>query len=1619
MSVDDPKTPEDRQTGTAPHQPTIRRRWRYFSRRHAFLAGLIIGVGIFALLLLAFILYRFGYVDRYVAGQITDTFAKYGIKATIKEFHSSLPPRTVEMSGIELFDEATGAKLGKIDRLSAKIRIEDLYALNLRRNINLEDLTIDGFETWVAFDEQGRSNFRNIHIPAPEPNARILFAYSTAHVQIRNGVVHYGDAKHEISGEARNLQATVQPDDPNAPAASRMNTVFLSLTNSTFTYDGRPINNIDLTARGRVNQTRAEIQELVLKSPVTETHLSGIMDDWRALRYQMNITSSVNLDQVSDTFETDPTLSGIGNFAGTVTGEGDQFTIQGGIKSEALAADGVRLRGLNVTANGKVNGKAYEINGKAVADLLSSGAFEIDALQLAGNVMGTGTNFKWVGELRAVAEKGYGTTMTGLILRDARAEMNEGVLTASASQFNANGMTASGAKVQGVTASDLRVRNENKVTTATVASVKAGNVSASGATVKGVNANNIDISDREGVTSVVIKSVQVGATSAAGAEIGQLNIAGVKLSVRNRRIEGSTADIDAGTVKLADGQADNVKLAHPVFVIEPSGNYRASADLSIGGGVMGRMNMGQASAKLVATSSEIQLNNFTADIFRGHASGSARISLARNGSSHVAASFNDLDVAGPLTAIAGSSVPLTGRASGKVDLTFPGKNYKLASGTLTTQLRAEAGSSADLIPINGDVALSASQGTFNIQQLNLQTPATSLKATGQFSFANDSNLQVDLNSSDASELQTVLVSSGLLPEAEQKLHDYGIGLAGQLTFNGNVRGSLTNPDLNGRFSLGTLLVNGTELGSLSASVAMDSSKLSVTDGRLIERDGGGIQFTFNAPRVGENNAALAAKLDRVNAAALLAISSFSKNEQLTNTQSEVSGNINITGIPKAMSGSADLSFGPGKLAGEPLQSMVAHATFIGSEVQVKDVDVRLDAGHIVASGNINISTKSFDFQGRAEGVELSRLAALTTQPGLPPITGVADFTAHVIGNIGEPGAPPFAGYQFTFDGTARDVTINGKSAGTVALVGRTENKLLNLRLTTGVLGQPQVVTAQINLAGDRLPATIETTITDADLTNLFAILSPNSGVRVSGRANGTIKAAGDLIDDDNNLTLAGLTGTATFSELNFKVEDVQLTATTPFVVRFSPGEMAFDGARFTGPGTNITLDGALATASGGRQSLSVNGSLNLRVLNGVSPDFFSSGTAEVAVRLGGTFEDPRLIGTASLAGASVSVLLGNERWTVSNLTTLVRFTSNQAQIDSLTGTLGGGRVTASGGALLDGFTVSGFRLSLHAYNVTAPFPEDFRSNLDADVEIKGSSREQIISGLVNLRRSEYTKDIELADLISSRTESIEEGAEIGLTRTAVFAALRVEGRNALVVRNNLADLVGSVSLQLDGPVIDPTISGRITSTSGTINFRNDRYDITRVLVDLPPARNADPIINIQGESQIKGYRIIISLTGPLSQPQAIVRSEPALPQADVVSLITTGQLSDNDTSASILSQSNVGAATSLLTDAIINAPAQRATSKLFGLTRFEINPVIGGRTGSTPAARLTLGRRISKEVQVTYSTNVTSDPNQILTLEYRVSDRLSFIAQYEQASTRKLSARTNNFSFEIRFRKRF
>jgi translocation and assembly module TamB len=1611
------------------------------NRRNLMWTAIVAVVAAVALVMILFVLYRSGKVDRLIARQIQNTLAEYGIRAEIEGFESQIGPRTAVLTNVALYDEKTGAQLAKFARLTATIRIEDLFSLNLRRNVNLEALEIEGLEAWVAFDAEGRSNFANIRLPPPDPNRRILFSYSTARIKLSNAIVHYDDVRHDISGEARNLRALIQPDDPNAPEESRMNRVELALSDSTFVYDGRPIERISVDLRGRISQTRGEIHELVLRSPVAEARLEGTLDDLRNLRYQMKVNSTVDLTQASDVLQTGATLRGAGRFVGTVAGEGARYRVEGEIQSDAIAADNVRLKALQVNATGEGEGASYKAQGRAVAELLTAGDFQLNAVQMAGGVMGTGTDFRWVGDLRAAALRNGATSIAGLILDDATAEIRDGQISGTSKTFTATRLSTEDATVNGVTASGVEFkRDANGAARGTASTVRAGTVVASGATVRGVTASGVAANlAPDGAAQVEVDRVAVGAVNAAGAQTGTLNVAGVRLSIREGRVEGSSGDINVGTVAFntagarggaaTAGRAENVRVVRPVFVLEPNGRYRASADLSLGGGVLGTMRLGAARSAVVATNDALQLNNFNADIFGGNATGNATVSMSPRGASRVAANFAGVDVGGLLAAATGRVVPLTGAATGNVNLAFPGTNFKAASGVLNADFNGETGTEASggRTPLAGTLALRADRGLFQIERSNLRAGGSEINASGQFSFEGGSNLQVNLASTDASELVRVVLSSGLAPELEETLNNYKVDLAGRLDFNGTLTGDLDNPLINGRASLASLVVGGRDLGSLTANIATDAEALRITEGQLAERDGGGIQFSATLPRAGDNNGTLQATLDRVNAGNIVPALAGGGNKSVGGLNpasltgiGSASGTINVAGLPGAMSGSADLRVGPGQIGNEPFESLVARATFSGALVNVENLDARFRAGRVNANGSYNLETSAFDLKAQGTDVNLALITSVAGgAAGAPSLSGLANFNATATGNLADTRS-----YRLDLNAQGRDVTINGQPAGELSLVGRTTaDQKFNLELTTGLLGQPQVVRAVVDLTDQELPATIETTLTSVDLTQLFrTLMGSASDVRVTGRATGNLRASGKILGDEGLLGdggLGALQGRAEFTELVFQVEDVQLAAEQPLVVLFSPNEITFERTRFTGTGTNIIFGGTTALREGGKQNFTINGQLNLRVLNNLSPDLFLSGTARVGVLIAGSFADPRLTGTAEVAGASFSTLITDERLTVSNINGAVRFTADRAQIDSLTGRLGGGRVALSGGALLAGLRPTQFRLSIRADDVTVPFPNDFRSTADANLEVGGTLETQFVKGLVNLRRTEFTRDIDLADLINRRREAeITEGGGGGFG-AGLQLDLQVEGRDALVVRNNLADAVGSISLNVRGSVDDPIVSGRVTASRGTLNFRNDRYELTRAFIDLPARRDADPILNIQAESEIRGYRVIVGLTGPLSQPLTTLRSDPALPQADVVSLITTGDLSSGDQSASTLAQTGLGTATSLLTDTLINSPVRRATDKLFGLNRFEIDPLISGRGGASPTARLTVGRQINRNLLVTYSTNVTTDQNQVIAVQYRVSDRLSFVAQYQQGAVNTLRPQQSSFNFEIRFRKRF
>src|SRR5262249_12578349 len=187
-------------------------------------------------------------------------------------------------------------------------------------------------------------------------------------------------------------------------------------------------------------------------------------------------------------------------------------------------------------------------------------------------------------------------------------------------------------------------------------------------------------------------------------------------------------------------------------------------------------------------------NNFTSALMGGTASGNAVLQTAGNGTSSVAAKLTDIKTSDLLTLAKVKDVPLAGTVTGDVNLTFPGTNFDAVNGTITAHLTGQTTQTADAVPVTGDVNVRAQNGTFNVDQLDLTTPASHLTATGRLSQKGDSDLNVSLTSTHAEELQTIAMS---LPDVEKSLKDYKPQLAGDFNFQGRITGKLDNPTVEG------------------------------------------------------------------------------------------------------------------------------------------------------------------------------------------------------------------------------------------------------------------------------------------------------------------------------------------------------------------------------------------------------------------------------------------------------------------------------------------------------------------------------------------------------------------------------------------------------------------------------------------------------------------------------------------------------------------------------------------------------------------------------------------------------------------------------------------------------
>lgn len=1234
-----------------------------------------------------------------------------------------------------------------------------------------------------------------------------------------------------------------------------------------------------------------------------------------------------------------------------------------------------------------------------------------------------------------------GSSMNDVLVESARVTSDGGKTDVAAASIRVGEYNSDGTRVRNIRAGEVKVASRGGVTKVTAGKLETDQVIAGNSKTSGVVASNlnIDVNDRE--TLVKSGNVRIASVETDSAVLANLNIAGVRLTIRDGTIRGETADFEAGDIGLrGNGELKNVSVRKPVFVLEPSGRYRASLDMSLGSGVVGNIRLGAARASVVADSDSIALNSLTAEVMDGQVDGNARLATSNKGNSEFSARFRGLDLSKLIALQGGRLVPLQGRTDGSADFKFKGTDFRRLTGTLTAEIVAQAGTGDEgLIPVSGKVGVDAVDGLIDVRYASLETEKSNVNADGRVDLNGyDSNLTVALTSSDASEIDRIIRVLDLSPELEQQLDTYEVALQGAFTFDGRITGNLTEPALNGRTSLESLIVRGRDLGTLVASLESSPEAIRVRDGILQARDGGNVSFSIEMPASGSNNISLSASLNDVDLANLMVlVPPKSVPDQLRDINGLTTGTLTLAGIPNEIEGTANLATRNGTVNGQSFENLIAKADFVSDAIRLSSFEAEFDNGRLSASGFYNFASTEFNFDAKATAIPAAKvLAFFPKSDSVPDVEGIIDLSANATGR-----GDDASSFDVNFTGLGENVSINKSQFGRIDFEGKTENRVLNAEASTNFSGKKQLITARLDFSDERLPFSAETNFDQSPVgpyIEIFRPLEPGA-VAIKGQISGQVLIAGNLTSLDStgkrNFTWENISGSANLSSAGLLFDETPLTATGPVIVKFNSSEVVFENAKFSGGGSNLVITGTKALTDTGINNLEIAGKVDLAIVRAFSrnalKNIFVNGVVDVSVRLSGVNRTARLNGTAILERGSAATFVGSNRITFERLNGRIRFTTNQVQIEQVTAYLGGGKITASGGALLnDNLSLDRIRLEIRGTNVTVPLPDNFLTTGNANIEINGRRVEGIfasfVSGTVIARRSVYTEDIDLADLISGRRDAnLAQSSDSDTSGDVSFSApqldIRVIGRESLVVRNNLADLTASADLRLTGDTETPRLSGRITANSGTIFFRDDRYELQRGVLTFPPNSTIDPTVNIQAETDIKGYQIFINLSGDLSDSDsltAVVTSNPSLPQADVISLITTGSLSNTEEGIPTLAQGGLNTAAKVLTDEIINRPIARATDKLFGINRFELDPIVSGQQGN-PTARLTVGRQINRNLLATYSTNISEDQNQVLALEYRVSNRLSFVAAYEQRSLTNVTRNRNKFSFEIRLRKRF
>jgi translocation and assembly module TamB len=923
---------------------------------------------------------------------------------------------------------------------------------------------------------------------------------------------------------------------------------------------------------------------------------------------------------------------------------------------------------------------------------------------------------------------------------------------------------------------------------------------------------------------------------------------------------------------------------------------------------------------------------------------------------------------------------LTGSVDANAHATW-GKTFNdlvaLADANIAAKMAPKAGGTA--VPLNGVIhaRYAAPAKQISLTRSYVRTPQTLIALDG--TVGDRSALQVRMQANDLHEIETL---ADLFRTANPGQPPQSLGLYGTATFDGAVQGSTSAPRVTGQLNAANLRLKGTAWRLLRTSIDLGPSAAGMQNGELDPATRGRItfnvrtglrnwSFTESSPLQAALNASQINVADLVKAAGLQ-----------TPISGTLSANLNVNGSQLNPVGQGKISLTQAKIASEPVQTLNLNFQGTGDEVHANLV-LQLPGGN--TNGVLTYYPKQQGYQAelRTAGLRLDQLQ--TVKERNLQLKGVLTLNATGRGTLNNPGLQ--ANLQIpTLQ--IQNQTING-----LTLQAAVADHVANFALDSQVINTYARARGTVKLTGDYYTnATIDTQA--IPLAPLVAAYAPAQAGNLTGQTEIHATVRGPLKNKsllEAHLTIPQLAA-------NYK-NTIQLAATAPIRADFVNNVLTLQRSAIHGTGTDLQFQGTIPVSSNAPASLLLLGTVDLGLAQLFDPDLSSSGQVRFNINSYGERSDPNVQGNIQIVNASFAT--GTLPLGLQNGNGTLTLTKDRLNVTEFTGTVGGGKVRASGGVVYR--PAMQFDVGLSAEGIRLLYPDGVRTALSSKLALTGSTQAALLRGQVLIDQLSFLPDFDVMEFAGQFSGSSTPPPGQGFSQN-LRLEIGVQSTSGLNLVSRELSLQGAANLRVRGTAAQPVILGRVNLNGGDLIFRGNRYILQGGTIDFINPSRTQPVMDVGVNTTIQQYNIQMRFWGPADQLHTTYASDPALPPADVINLIAMGKTLEAK-AAEKEQPGNLGAQSLIASQ--VSSQVTNRLEKVTGLSHLSVDPVLGGN-GRNPGARVTIQQRATSKMFVTFSTDVTSTQRQVIQLEYQLTPRVSINAVRDQ---------NGGFGFDTRIHK--